>query len=202
VLSSSNGSPGYTDSPACALFIQIHPDNATGEPGEISGNTLKGGEFDFYINVRSKGDLSLFANNFGTAASTWISSTGEKTSFYKKLVTALIPQAMGSTGDGEGFGRLLIGLGGTKGGGAETQFALEYYEINDGKVEAVNYWSPGIANSAYNNTATGTESTSGTGGVRGRFLLNDNGTVGNADGTFHWTRTNDAGPNLPVPSGP
>jgi hypothetical protein len=201
VLSASNGSSGTSDTPASALLIQIHPDNAAGEPGEISGNTLKGGEFDFYVSSRNTGDLigntALVTDKFGTADSTWISSAGETNSFYKKLITALLPQAKGPAGNGEGFGRLLIALGGTKGGGTGQKFALEYYEIKDGKVEAVNYWSPGITNNAYNNTETGSESASSSGGIRGRFLLDSNGAVGSANGTFKWTRTDTTGTNLP-----
>lgn len=75
------------------------------------------------------------------------------------------------------------------------RFALEYYDINSGKISAVNYWSPGISNGAYADTNTGKESNEGLGGVWGRLELSNESF--SKSGKFHWTRTVE-GTDLPA----
>jgi hypothetical protein len=199
IVSSSNTSDGKSDAPASGILIQFHPESIgpTAEPN-ITGNTLKGGEFDFYVTVLYPGEggntdnhtalvNQLVTAGFGTESST---GTLPANSFYQKLRTALLPQAKGTNGEGEGFGRLAVNRDATF-----NNFALEYYDIDDGKITAVNYWSPGIDDNAYTDTFTGVESKNGSGGVRGRLELQDE--TFTKKNVFKWTRTV-TGTNLPA----
>jgi hypothetical protein len=196
-LKSTSNAGANTDAPASALLLQIASGSiVTGSTPAITGNTLDGGQFDFYVTIRNYTDFvgvpAMFGNKFGTATTTWVTAAGESSSFYKKLLTDLLGQVKGGTGDG--FGRFCLFLG-TKENGDFTNFALEYYEITNGAITAINYWSPGIEGSAYKNTAMNAENNNTNAGERGRLKLN--GSTLTADGKFHWTRTVE-GTNLPA----
>jgi hypothetical protein len=191
VITSGNTSPGATVTPASAIAMVINPaDVTTGEP-HITGNTLKGDDFDFYITVLSKGDRAsvedLVSKEFGTDGSTWVSS-GNNT-FYKQLVTDLLPQSKGLDGNG-GFGRLFLSLGGAAGStGDTTGFALEYYEIDSttDNITAINYYSPGITTpDIYDAGTNSTEAETNTDSFRGRLELVSGSFT--PTGTFKWTR--------------
>jgi hypothetical protein len=206
-ITATNTSPGNTGTSASAIAVVI-PSDATGTPN-ITANTLKGGAFDFYITVLSASDMvgvqALFDDNFGTATSTWVAAAStDSTSFYKQLVTALLPQSKGSTGAGDGFGRLFLSLGGTLGStGGSAGFALEYYEIDSADsdnaiITAINYWSPGLSGGGteYNDTVmtSSTEDATNTTGTRGRLELQSGNFTPN--GTFKWTWSDTTGTNL------
>jgi hypothetical protein len=197
ITSSNATSGGVNDTPASALLLQIAPSQTNGAVPNIKENTLDGEEFDFYVAIYNHGgssfvgDTALFGDKFGTEDTTWATAEGETGSFYKKLLTDLQAQVKGGTGDG--FGRFLMKLGaGAADSSSSTNFALEYYEISDGAITAINYWSPGIEGQAYKNTAMASESNSTNVGVRARLPLNED----DENTTFHWTRTAE-GTNLP-----
>ncbi|MDR2101002.1 MAG: InlB B-repeat-containing protein [Treponema sp.] len=213
VLVSSNATGGDTvDAPASALLLSIQQDEFT--LPEISGNTLKGGEFDFYINLFSKGEVgkgALFVDKFGTLESKWASKKANDTnSPYKQLLNKLVKDAKGPAGDGNGFGRFLEYIGTPAGHGGSGEFALEYYEIAGGRITAVNFWSGGLAeggalynadgptSETLNVPVQGGGSTLNNKGVRGRLTIDTDGNT-TLLGDFHWTRTNANGPNVNLP---
>jgi uncharacterized repeat protein (TIGR02543 family) len=199
VLTASNTPGGNsTDTPASALLLAM---DAFTTPPTIEYNELRGEEFDFYINLSSMGSKAghsgLTSKNFGTANSTWVTSTDNNSHVYKLLLNKLLEQAKGPALDGTGaqtFGRFAQYLGETV-GVASGALALEYYEIDGGKITAVNYWSPGITGNLYNDGGPTSETDSDTGGIRSRFTIDNEGAITPA-GPFHWTRTN-TGSDLP-----
>jgi hypothetical protein len=198
VLTSTGNAAANSDAPVSALILQIHPDYTTGQEPAVTGNTLNGVRFDFYVTIYGHGTEdgnfvgapALFGDKFGTAETTWVKAEGENASFYKQLLTALLPQVKGGSGDG--FGRFFMQLGKATATRDAVNFALEYYEISGGAITAINYWSPDIEGQAYKNTAMTNENINTTTGVRARLPL----TGGDENETFNWTRTV-PGTNLP-----
>jgi hypothetical protein len=175
---------GAWNKPASALYIQLIPDDVPDSTvPNISGNILDG-VFDFYINARNStnpyvGIPSLFADKFGTGASIWASTDG--TSFYKKLLKALLPQAKN---DGYGFFKMWLTMT-----GVENETSKEQYEITNGVVTAIDYWGPAISGNVYD--ASGKNINNPGEGFRGRIDLSG----GSSGTTWHWTR-DVAGTNL------
>jgi uncharacterized repeat protein (TIGR02543 family) len=203
-LSSTNVGTGTQDRPSSGILLSIQQGEFTSKP-KILNNRFKGKEFDFYINLCSKGnrtgDSFLFNADFGTANSTWaVSNTSDQNDLNKWLLNTLLEQAAGPALGGNGaatFGRFAQFLGPTA-GVASGSFALEYYEIDGGNITAVNYWSPGIAEgtTVYADGGPTQEASSDTNGVRGRLALQEGGGF-SAAGKFKWTRTDETGTNLP-----
>jgi uncharacterized repeat protein (TIGR02543 family) len=217
VLSSSNASTGTTDSPASGIILNILQADFVENLPIIEDNELRGKEFDFYINLFSlgnrKGNEDLFEGKFGTEDSTWATSEAGDDDLYRELLNMLLEQAKGPAPSGTGartFGRFAQYLGGTE-GSYGVEFALEYYEIDNGKITAVNFWSAGIEEDAITYTSGAdkipTNEALNLGeslynvGIRGRFTVDPDGTSNGPTESdiFHWTRNNATGPNLPLP---
>jgi hypothetical protein len=187
VLTSANATrpTNYWDVPAGALFMQIDPSTtdleSTNIAQTISGNTLEG-IFDFYVNIYSTGTNAgipkLFENRFGTVQTTWATgSTTDKDpgTFYKKLFDSLLSQVKDKTGFG--YFQMTFGTAGTT---PDNKAAREQYDINDGKVTAIDFWGPkGVGSlteestgyNITNDTNTGTTGTAA-GGTRDRITVN------------------------------
>jgi hypothetical protein len=190
--STNNDAAGGTDTPASALFLQIHPDYAT-DADAVTGNTLSGGHFDFYITILGKDNRAgaspgLFGDKFGTAETKWATEDAtDSNSYYKNLLTALVKQVE----NGQGFGRFAMLLGAST---TWTDRAQEYYKIDGKEITEINYWSPGIEGNAYKNTIIGAENSDTlqkTSAPYGRREKEDNG--GNSswkttEKEFHWLR--------------
>jgi hypothetical protein len=188
-LSATNTNLGNTDTPASALLISLNHDKFIegSDMPTVSGNFLRGYDFDFYVNILDITDLvgvdDLRTNKFGTIDTEWATSEDNTTSKYKKLLNALLPDALGAPLNNGGFGRFGLYLNNGE------RLVLEYYEINNGKIEAINYWGPSISENTYNdsdydNTAENVEIYT-TGTTRGRKALIEE-EVENT--TFNWKR--------------
>jgi hypothetical protein len=189
VVESTNTSGGTNDTPAGGILLQIPKGQDTGTPN-ISGNSFRGSLFDFYINALSHndyvGDANLVADQFGTANTVWAASQAtDTTSFYKKLIAMLISQSQA-----DGFGALFLYLG--NGYLIGDSFAMESYELTNGKVTAIDHWSGGIAGNAYSTvTKLGGNPVAGNmNGSRARRIVNPDNTF--SVGNFHWYRSENA----------
>jgi hypothetical protein len=203
-LSSKTGGSQAVNAPAAALFINaINPSliNDSDTP-QITGNTLDGKNVDFYANINSTGDYvgipALFADNFGTYYSNWVTGAAKDTgSFYKKLYNALIPQAKAA-----GYaGLFFMSFGPEVGKWDGYCFTYEAWEKSGGAVTAIDYWGATIlepeTSNVYNAEGKDTDANAdGEGltahgekaGYRGRITLSGS-TVLSRDADFHWNTT-------------
>jgi uncharacterized repeat protein (TIGR02543 family) len=196
ILTSTNtvsSGTGHWNVPAGAIFIQIDPDNIPNDNIEpkISGNTLHG-VFDFYVNIYPVGNFTgipaLFNSRFGTKDTTWVTVSTEDTdpTFYKKLFDKLLLQVKND--NGFGFFQMLFGANDSI---DEKIAAREQYDINGGKVTAIDFWGPkAYTDEVY--TIEGNNIGNNTGGARDRIIVDpDTGEPDSSeevigDQFFHW----------------
>jgi hypothetical protein len=184
ILSSTNTATTNTyNAPASAIYMNIVAgDFSDDDTPNISGNTLSG-VFDFDITIpRVALNNAVFASyNFGTANSTWATTTDNNSNFYKKVYNALISQAKS-----DGYGLIMLYLGSTI---ASTNFAIEQYETTSGALSAIDHWGPGISDNVY--TEGKNVTTSEGGGIRDRITVSDGTPDASSTGSnvFHWTRS-------------
>jgi hypothetical protein len=197
VAEAVNTSGGTNDTPSNELFMQVPVGQDTGTP-DISENSFKGTLFDFYVNAFTHddfvGNAALVADKFGTVDTVWITGQATDTgSFYKTLIPALIGQSQNAAD--AGFGAFFLYLGASTSSVLGTSFALEYYELTNGAVTAIDYWSAGLAdgNTAYksdgDNVLGNSPSVSNTKGIRARRTVTSDGFT---PGNFHWYRGENA----------
>jgi uncharacterized repeat protein (TIGR02543 family) len=137
----------YINAPSAAILIADIYDNTSTEDVSISGNTLTGDVYSFYLNAKQAGGITaagvevLRDAHFGTKDTTWAFTTNNDA--YGKLFKALLDNI-----DGTGFGFIAnwINTG---------NIALEQYEINNRAVESVSFRGYEITGGTYNYSSSG-----------------------------------------------
>ncbi|MDR3166488.1 MAG: hypothetical protein LBT93_00975 [Treponema sp.] len=176
----AKGGNGYITAPASAIFItEVIASSTAQEIAPMTGNTLHGDTFDFWIatsilkpdnmsaadqdsinnlnGTGTGGPINMAALGFGTGnpGKVWaVNSSGNTANNYSKLLHTLKSQCDETTGR-VGYGRIFVAMYFTKNNTNYADGIEEKYEIKNGQITAVDYWGYGETtdqNGAYYNT--------------------------------------------------